>query len=134
MRLLAIFCALSLPTAALADDTAQDAVAKRFAESLLSEAAFVATDFLVPIDKDSIQALAIFQHCSLDSINRPIGTYMGNGKIAADIKNKIAITLRCRGVPRSSPAGLSLIFEGDKISSVETHNADLVLAGLEGTK
>ena len=104
-------------TAIHAGDDPQMDAAKRFVSAVEGEADFLDSDFVSMPSLQEQQALKeLYSDCGKRHPIRPLSKPDGN---------QITILYNCPGIPRNTPMGISLTFDGNEIAQVTLHNADL---------
>ena len=104
------------------------AMAQRLTAAIRGEAAFRDSDFATPLEAGDKAALRRFGSCKVAEISYTLlpdpterDTYVQN-------PNDVLVRLGCKGVPTTTPVGLSVHLKDGKIGTIETHNADLMRA------
>ncbi|HEX2813433.1 MAG TPA: hypothetical protein VHO04_12195 [Sphingopyxis sp.] len=110
----------------LAKENQQIVVAKRFATSLLAGQPVEISDFVSPPNANDFAALSVVSECRLLNVGYPAVQDPKRPNIFVEVRDHVSVRLDCPHTPGDTPAGLSLLFENDKIKSIETHNLDLI--------
>ena len=125
MTYLAFALLLGLSGAAPATDDGI-AMAKRVTAAIKGQAEFQDSDFVRPLEASDKAALRGFAPCKVEEITHTLmadpterDTYMSN-------PNEVLVRFGCKGVPSSTPVGITLELRNGRIETVETHNADLM--------
>jgi hypothetical protein len=117
---------LGLAGAAQAATSDGIAVANRVAAAIRSTADFQASDFVKPLGESNKSALRRFAACKLTYVNYIATEQPARPGVLVEDPNDVAIGFDCKGVPKRTPAGISLHLQDGKIAKIETHNADLL--------
>ena len=96
-------------------------VAKRFADAVKGESAFVGSDFVrAPSVEEQEQLKSLYANCSNRYPRRVLDQ---------DKPDTIVILWKCPDVDGDAPLAISLVFEQNDIAQVRLHNTDLRAQG-----
>ena len=109
-----------------AKEPEQAIVAKRFALAMIAGEKITEGDFSSPLDGGSLKALSILSYCRLVRVGPTAVADPSKKNVYVETFDKTLVMLKCKGVPDSTPPGLTLTFENGKIKQIATHNLDLI--------
>jgi len=120
--------AMALGAAANAQAGSPDgiAIANRVVAAIGNKADFRESDFVKPLGESDKSALRRFAACKVTYVNYTAAEQPDRPGVLVEDPNEVAIGFDCRGVPKRTPAGISLHLLDGKIAKIETHNADLM--------
>ena len=99
---------------------------RRLVEAIKGRAEFQDSDFLKPLTPADKEALRQFGACKVKYLHHSGKALSNKPNVIVEDPNDVIIGLDCKGVPESTPAGISLYFKDSKVVKIETHNADLM--------
>jgi hypothetical protein len=121
---LALSAAFALPAHAKSDE--QLKAARKFVEAVRGKQDYSGIAFVTPLGAEAKGELARFAKCSVATVNHGLRQdphHLNSFNLSPD---EVEVVGKCRGVPDNTPAGITLHFEGNRISSIETSNFDLI--------
>jgi hypothetical protein len=125
-RLLAVALVIGVVVPASAKSDAQLKVAHKFVDAVRGKQAYSDAGLISPLSEAEKSVLARFAKCTVVTVNHGLRQdphHMNSFDLSP---NQVEVVGDCRGVPKATPAGLTLHFQGNRISSVETTNFDLI--------
>ena len=99
---------------------------KRVVAAIRGEVQFQDSDFVHPLRTREKATLREFAGCRTDRIFYMLKPVPAERDTYVENPDDIFVIFACKGVPIGSPAAMSVHLKDGKISTIETHNADLL--------